>query len=448
MKAIDLPNFKVISSKDSKLNNISVVRLQGEPFQNGYNIGQEFRDEVHTLYKTLFSRSPLSFVRGRPFFHLPIGRKVKTREFEDAFERIKEHIPPEYMDEMRGIADGSGVPLEQIHMAHILPTITEHHQAKRNCFEDADKLFPTTCSVIGAIGDATEMGNVYTVRILDWLRKLNLHERPVVLCYEPQEKDKNVSVGFSWPGFCGFVTGVNDQGISFGEQGWRNTPGQESLDGIPFTFLARDMLTGASTQQEAVDYFRNADRTSSYVYLIASGREQEAQILLTTASTGPEGFRVFNPGDTISDRYYEGEMTFRGIPDCVYSGMFDEVMYRRLTDLYGGLNLESLMQLSIDAASNDAVQTVITKLPRTDSESVNIWVSNAKKTGLVPGQGRRYKSGRTDFAYINLNRILDGDDEIRNVGTVDYDGMTAKEKKELMYAPDRYLNPKFDEKIN
>jgi len=141
-------------------------------------------------------------------------------------------------------------------------------------------------------------------------------------------------------------------------------------------------------------------------------------------------------------------MTFRGIPGCVYSGMFDEVIYQRLTDWYGDLNLESLMRIAVDAASNDAVQTVITKLPRTKSESVDIWVSNAKYTGLFGNDGRRYKSGRTDYAYINLDEILNGAKRIRNVGTFYYEGMPTEEKQELMRAPDRYLNPKFDEKIN
>ena len=62
---------------------------------------------------------------------------------------------------MKGLADGSGASLKDIHRCHAIPGLIE-----------------TRCSAIATFGKATNDGNLYQTRILDYIMDLEIQDYP------------------------------------------------------------------------------------------------------------------------------------------------------------------------------------------------------------------------------------------------------------------------------
>src|SRR5690606_16768963 len=97
----------------------------------------------------------------------------KSKElFAEAYERLRPHIPQEYIDEMHGLAHGAKIPLEMVHHIHALPSLTEWGGKKelKKIVKGMIRgdVLGTTCSNFCIDGAKSGDGEMYTVRILDW----------------------------------------------------------------------------------------------------------------------------------------------------------------------------------------------------------------------------------------------------------------------------------------
>lgn len=61
------------------------------------------------------------------------------------------YTPARFEEELKGIADGSGIDIVQLRRLNLLPELTQAH-----------------CTVLGAWGDATATKSLYHLRALDW----------------------------------------------------------------------------------------------------------------------------------------------------------------------------------------------------------------------------------------------------------------------------------------
>ena len=153
---------------------------------------------------------------------------------------------------MRGIADGAGVPEEDVIVANFIPELFD-------------------CSGFAISGSATKDGTLYHGRVLDYGCDWRLQEHAVLTVAEPRGKIPFVNVTYA--GFIGSVTGMNAERISIGEMGGR---GMGHWDGMPMAFLVRTVLEGADTLDRGISIFRDNPRTCEYFFVLADGETGKA----------------------------------------------------------------------------------------------------------------------------------------------------------------------------
>lgn len=275
-----------------------VLLLKGSPFEMGYQHGKLLKEDIKKLVETTLIAS---FV-------------AKPGEIEKAWERNKPFIPERYLEEMKGLAAGSGVPLEKIQLA--------------NSFSE---LFH--CSGIVLFGKATKNGEMYHARILDYMTAAGFQDHAVVMIFQPDGGYSSfITAGFA--GLLGSVTGMNDKQIAIGEMGGG---GVGKWDGTPMMFLFRRALEESSGLEEAVDVFQNNPRTCEYYYAISDGKITDGRALHCTT----DNVEILKPGDDyplLPDPF---------LPDTLLVTGEDRypILRKKVEENYGSIDLEKFIEI-------------------------------------------------------------------------------------------------------
>ncbi len=333
---------------------IRVLTLRGTPYERGYQHGKILRDEVQENIGFLYEQA------------------VKKFHFEEllaeVYERMRPYMPQEYVEEMHGLAHGSRLPLHVIHYVHILPELGEW-AGKKYLKEVFKKMLAgdlaTTCSNLCAGGKATKDGNFYALRILDWgmHRISKLHQFPLITISYPEAGIPNANIG--WVGFIGAISGMNAEGITLGEMGYRNPP-NERLDGKTMPFMLRDVLNHARNLADVRRIIQESRPTCSYVFLMTDGKTEEGELYVRD----PDRFLVFRAGEDVN----EPKEFLPAIADTVYGGHYNDRMTKILNDQHGLITPELLMKDVIPAiAMPSNFQNVIY-----EPKQLRFWVTNAK----------------------------------------------------------------------
>lgn len=333
---------------------VRVLFVQGTPYEIGYQHGVLLRDEIKRNLGYLY-RKAISTLRSEELF-------------AEIYERMRPHIPDRYIEEMHGLAHGSRLPLSLIHHIHVLPDLGEWG-GKRKLKKVIDQMragaYATTCSNLGIEGAASKDGEQYAVRILDWgLHRLSLlHEYPLITVCRPNDGGVPFA-NIGWVGFLGAVSGMNAEKITLGEMGYKDPEG-ETLDGIPMTFMLRDVLSGAHNLADVRRIIRDARGTNSYVFLMTDGKTGEGELYVKDRTR----FLVFPKNTEIKDN----KQHVVPIADTVYGGHYNDRMQELLSKHHGALTPELFMDEIIPKiAMKSNFQNVIYQPGKE-----RFWVSNA-----------------------------------------------------------------------
>lgn len=352
---------------------IKVLYLSGTPYEMGFQHGALLREDVQSMYKRLIGM--LKF-------------KVDEDILDELYDLMAPYIPLEEQEEMRGLAHGANVPLKVVHWIHTIPGAFEYG-AKKRFLKGA---VPTSCSNLVVFNQAAVDGDMYHLRVLDWARYFHLQTWPVVLVHRPETG--HASVTFSYSGFIGAVTGMNDQQLTFGEMGYGNPPG-ESLEGIPFVFLFRKMMREADSIEDIKQAIESAQRTNSYVFVFGDAKQKtdSAKGRLFIADRG----RVLNFSENthIVDEREEGD-TYPGIDDVVYGGARGDVLHGSILENYGKIDPEVLKKIAEQVSLKSNLHNVILK-PRT----MEAWFSNASLE-----KGLKGKASRQPWIYLDFSHVM------------------------------------------
>lgn len=224
-----------------------VLHLKGSPYEMGYQHGALLKESVRAnLHNLLQVRADVPLAEAGPL-------KVKPRDLiRTIIEIQKKHIPEKYFEEMRGLAAGAEIDLDDARMANFIPELFH-------------------CSGFAIMGSATKDGTLYHGRVLDYAIDWGLQEHAVLIVAEPEGGIPFVNV--SYAGFIGSVTGMNAQHVSIGEMGGG---GLGHWEGVPMALLVREVLETAGDLDAAIDVFRNNPRTCQYFYVIADAKTNRA----------------------------------------------------------------------------------------------------------------------------------------------------------------------------
>jgi len=184
-----------------------------------------------------------------------IKDRGRTREeLQAIWEKLLPHIPKRYLEEIEGIAEGSGVPVEDIRLIHTIPS--RYH-----------------CTGSAALPSVTKDGKVYQTRSLDYSLDIGKGVRPqtnaILYVCAPDEGFAHAVV--SWAGFVGCVTGISLAGVSVGEMGSHSS--DETFDGEPMIFLLRDVLSRAPDLAAAKEIWAKGPRTCGFNFIFCDAKD-------------------------------------------------------------------------------------------------------------------------------------------------------------------------------
>jgi hypothetical protein len=329
---------------------ITVLYLKGTPYEMGYAEGKLCSKEIHYMALQV---APL----------MMLGMQTTPQKVDRIWALYLPHLRTDYLEELKGEAAGSGVPLNAIQRLESLPDISEWH-----------------CSFFAAYGKATRTGDLFQIRALDYTTNAGIQKYPALKVYEPAHGIPFVNVG--WAGFCGMVTGMNADGIAMSEIGDDWDMKTDSFDGRPLTYVMRDSVEFGRNLAEAVNLVKNGPRTTSLLYCLSSAREKQARALETSHTK----CYVYSPGS----------LPFPRLQDVVYMSMgmgsaWNLKLHDALKAQYGKIDA-TVAQNIMHTLGTGSLHAVVFK-PLTG----DILVANATSTE---------KGCNRPFVHFNLKQAL------------------------------------------
>lgn len=334
----EIPNGKLeITGEGEDL--MHVLYVWGSPYQMGKAQGELLKQE-------LSSQIPM-------LIRLMTEKMDNSVEMLDQiYQQVKPHIPQFFIEEMRGIADGSGLDLQDVIRANLIGTASEFH-----------------CSLFGAWGRATaSKGHVLQLRALDYETEANIQKHPVLTIYQPDSGHAFANIG--WVGHVGVISGISSQQIALSEIGDDYDQENDSFDGKPFPVMLREILQFDTTLPQALERMRKTPRISSLMYAVGDGKFGQVRAIQTSRTL----FNVFDATnlEPLTD-------THPRIDDIVYWGMswnvpkYDQRLHDQLKKHYGQLNGEITITEILPAVKTGNLQAVVY-----DLTDMRIWVANAR----------------------------------------------------------------------
>ena len=368
---------------------LPILYLSGTPYELGRQHGEALRTEV---------RASVGQVLGyfRSYLKIPWVRSfVVNWWLDDAWRQARPFIPSDDLEELRGLSDGSGVPLRELCRLHAIP----------------DRTY--SCASFAAWGPATAGGGLVHLRNLDWNIHAGIQRFAVVFVVRPSGKHAFINIG--WAGFIGVLTGVNDAQLSIGQIGAETV--DATFRGEPMGFLIRRILEDAGDLEAAAALVGAATRTVGVNYVLADANARRAMVLETTKRhvrqfeaddpaehavpyARPMADAVFR-ADTamdpvIRDRQLasDGEPSRPGLEPP--GGSAYEIRYlgqaAGLHAHFGRLDVPGAIEIARAIAPPSNVQSVIFAWPE-------MWVANAQ--GATPAAG-------TAYHHLNAKKLLEG----------------------------------------
>lgn len=338
--------------------NIPVVVVSGTPYEMGFQLGKATKEAVHKCMNNY-----LGLARAH-------DEKYSNENLDNAWKTMIPYIDKRFIEEMKGLADGSELAMEELIRAHMVPVISSY-----------------ACSGVAVWGDATETGDLFHIRNLDFTMEAKLQEYPVIVVYKPSNGVAHVNPTFA--GYIGSHTGMNAQGIVLGEKG--ASPSSEypyDLDGIHFSLIFRTILYDSKTQDQTLNMIESAKLIKRYYLYVSDGKKETMGAAKILVSTPDEVKLTIWKDDDQSDNVAPNIMK-----DCIYYTMDNEVAFASLSDNMGKFNAEKMIQLSKDVADEGGnLMNVVY-----NASTLEMWVAYAE--GMTD-------ASKTDYIYLNLNDYL------------------------------------------
>jgi hypothetical protein len=317
---------------------IPVVVVRGTPYQMGWHLGRLMQTEMQQFVPA-----------GLDGFKHEL--QLSDEALDEAWAATAGYTDPRLLQQLAGLAAGSGVPVRQLQHIHCLPL-----------------LLPYSCSSIAAWGDATEDAHLYQTRNLDWSLEAGAHEFPVVVVYLPADGLPHVTPSFA--GFIGAHCGLNAAGIVLSEMGDASAKDRPyNLQAPHFTAWFRTLLYDAHSLTAAVDAYRALPQTKRYHFVFGDGQTEHKAVKIRAAagdSSADDKIEVWGDNDA-DDEFAPHVMS------CVVYNDEGRGAFPTLTAERGKLNGPRLVDLAnhIPIKGGNVMNIVF------DATGMRLWVSYA-----------------------------------------------------------------------
>ncbi|MEM2704073.1 MAG: C45 family peptidase [Candidatus Bathyarchaeia archaeon] len=343
-----------------KKDDLLILHVKGSGYEMGYQHGILLKDHIQHSVQYLIQKM---MELGYSYEYMINCAKIMVQ-----------HIPEEYIDEIKGLADGACLNYTDTLIAQI--------DADLQCIEMA-------CSSFAVFGKATKDGHLYHGRNLD--APLSPQQSGLVIIYEPENGNPFVSVGGF--GKVGVHTGINKNGISIALMS--SLSNDTSINGTPILILLRKVLQYASNLADAVHIINQTRKTTGWNIVLGDGANLNA-----CAAEVSHGYcKVFWAGDSSenipphhsienairrTNHYisFELAVTQRSFYDPRKAWNWSWDRYEKLGELilenYGKIDAEMAIEFLKTypiAGWYPTIQSVMF-----DSTDLELWVANANST--------------------------------------------------------------------
>jgi neutral ceramidase len=265
-----------------------VLELPGNPYELGYRHGSLVKPE----FKDALTRMRAAAGRGGK---IPGGMTAMLLLARRPEYMLEPHLPPEYVLEIHGLADGLGLDYDTTLFLQCMLAIMEQPNLKKMlgmegsgrtgartsiATQPAGCPIPVSCSNIVAFGPATGGGALVHGRNLDWGMGEILPKIATVAFYRPNAGHDFVAV--NWAGMVGCLTAMNAAGVAIGEESV-SSPRDTSVDGKPLFLLIREAIQYSGSLDDAVKKVAGAPGTCGYHVTICDGNRRDARTVEMTA---------------------------------------------------------------------------------------------------------------------------------------------------------------------
>ncbi len=356
--------YGVLRTVGSGTDTISLVNVGGTRYEMGYWYGLLLADEIADCYASLSAAVP--FTEGD--YIAATSAMWKPAYFDTAA----------YDAELQGMADGcadGGRPemtFEKLRRMQLIPDMSE-----------------LGCSLFAAWGSATADGHLYQLRNLDWSMDTGLQDYPVVVIYDPDDGHPHAVIGFAGSVGCA-GGGFAEHGIALSQiMGYFCDP--ESLDGVPFPLLLREILYHDTTLAQALGRIQTATRTNNYYYGISGpdGSEITGRLLLTSGTRCD----IYADNESVNPHPCVSPTPFHtAFNDVVYwrrhDGGGNQMFYNALHARYGSIDAARAMEIAEIVGVSGTLLSVIY-----DATAAECWVAVAEGTDPAFNQ---------DYVHVEL----------------------------------------------
>lgn len=332
-----------------------ILYLKGSPYEIGYQHG--------CLVKKEIADNVQRFIE--PMLALEERLPPVVSHFFEALPKMVPHVPESLIEEMQGIADGSGQPFNKILLLNLFPEMFH-------------------CTGITVQGDATKHGELYHIRVLDYAAGNGLQRTALLAVVEPEEGIPFLNVTYA--GFIGCVTGMNLAKMAIGEIGGK---GYGYWNGMPMAFLLRTILQYASTLDNVRHLLETTARTCEYYYVFSDGKTRQSMgcyavpDLLKFLFPGEAYYKIPSIGNTFDPSHAVPNYHAMNLRDIYYEQPKDILMItrgdqysllkNRLLAEYGNIGVEDLKQaVKQPIACRSNLHNAIFA-----PETLDVWISHA-----------------------------------------------------------------------
>lgn len=340
------PNGKLYRTGNSS-HPMFLLHVYGTPYEKGFAHGQLLSCQIQELMLgTNPNRSFWAYIDAQidpylekyvPWLRSFIDKHGVRAALSLVRDLTKPYTPQHFEEEIKGVADGSGVDLDTVMLIHMFP-----------------ELIRAACTMFGAWGEAVSSGSrssgPFQIRALDFGTDVPFRFYPVTIVHHPHDAAERPFVILSWTGFVSSIgTGMSDV-MAVSEKKWYTDAPMEILpSGYPWHFLLRDILQFDTSVQLAEKRIIEAKKTASIFVGLSSKSDGFTRLVEYGRVLNKEVANIFN--DTTPFPGYAPQAEQHPLmPSLVYidkhtqpSG--DWCMANVLKEKYGSLNAAAAIEL-------------------------------------------------------------------------------------------------------
>jgi isopenicillin-N N-acyltransferase-like protein len=268
------------------------IVVSGNSYQQGVMYGQQAKERIAkgiAFYNSTFQKQGIS--------------DDTLAALIEKYSKIIEEKYPECYQEIKGISEGSGIPLGQIVAMNCRSEILQ-----------SSRLMAPECTVFAALPEVTADGHAYCGQNWDWFPECA--EFAIVL--EAQNDNGPDSLIFVEAGML-CRNGMNSAGIGVCGNGL-TAKGDAQQEGIPIPLVRRSMLESDSYGY-AIEKLICSKRASSANYIVADKAGMAINFEMTPNDffqMYPENGVLAHANHFIAGRGFVEDVLVKGFPDSVY----------------------------------------------------------------------------------------------------------------------------------